>query len=262
MRPAQPGSLNIELGTALPLFLIPVKRGTAGRAQTAAPDATHMQPHATIRIICAEHAALSAVLRTVSLLQSEHLRRDTLPDFAVLRAMLFYIDEFPERVHHPKESRLLFPQMRSRSGELAEVLDGLDGDHAWSQQAVRELQHELLGLEMMSDASDARSRREQFEGSLKHYIARYIEHMRTEESLVLPLAERVLTEADWNGLDAAFLQNRDPLSQCERDDDYRPLFKRILMTLGAPLSLGSAMEAMRVSYPSGGGAPAGFDDDR
>lgn len=108
----------------------------------------------------------------------------------------------------------------------------------------------------MSDASDAPSRREQFESSLKHYIARYIEHMRTEESLVLPLTGRVLTGADWTNLDAAFVQNRDPLSQCERDDDYRPLFKRILVSLKAPLALGAAMEAMRLSYPSGGSAPA------
>ncbi len=25
--------------------------------------------------------------------------------------MLFYIDEFPERLHHPKESNMLFPKV-------------------------------------------------------------------------------------------------------------------------------------------------------
>jgi hemerythrin-like domain-containing protein len=30
--------------------------------------------------------------------------------FDVLRAMLFYVDEFPERLHHPKESALLYCQ--------------------------------------------------------------------------------------------------------------------------------------------------------
>ncbi len=29
------------------------------------------------------------------------------------RAILFYIDEFPEREHHPKESEHLFPAWRS-----------------------------------------------------------------------------------------------------------------------------------------------------
>jgi hypothetical protein len=35
------------------------------------------------------------------------------PPFDVLRAMLFYIDEFPERLHHTKESELLFPKLRA-----------------------------------------------------------------------------------------------------------------------------------------------------
>lgn len=211
-----------------------------------------MYAHPTLNIIRDEHSALSAVLRSIGLLLSEHRRRGTLPDFTVLRAMLFYIDEFPERLHHTKESLLLFPRIRERSdGELTEVLDRLDCDHVRSQKAVRELQHELLGLEMMNDAPDGQSRREKFEESMKEYIASYLEHIRTEESLVLPLAERVLTAADWAELDAAFMQNRDPLTPSEADDAYRPLFKRILMTLAAPIGLGPAMEAMRVSYPSG-----------
>jgi hemerythrin-like domain-containing protein len=28
----------------------------------------------------------------------------------VLRSMMFHIDEFPERLHHPKETELLFPK--------------------------------------------------------------------------------------------------------------------------------------------------------
>ncbi len=208
-----------------------------------------MYAHATLGVICEEHGALAAVLRSIGLLLAEHRRRGTLPDFAVLRAMLFYIDEFPERLHHTKESQLLFPLIRQRCGdELAEVLEGLDADHARSQAAVRELQHELLGLEMMHDADDGQSRRERFEASMNGYIASYLDHIRTEERQVLPLAERVLTPADWATLDAAFTQNRDPLTRRAGDDAYQPLFKRILMTLTAPLGLGPAMDAMRVSY--------------
>lgn len=207
-----------------------------------------MSPHHTIRIIQDEHSALSAVLRSIGLLLSEHRRRGTLPDFTVLRAMLFYIDEFPERVHHTKETGLLFPKLRARSNELGEVLDHLDHDHGESQGTVRELEHELLGLEMMSDARDADSRRLRFEQSMHSYITSYLEHMATEEQLILPLAERVLTEADWVELDAAFMENRDPLTHREPDDAYRPLFKKILMTLPSPLGLGPAMEAMRTSY--------------
>ena len=207
--------------------------------------------HPTLRVIRDEHGVLSAVLRSISLLLSETRRHHIQPDFTVLRAMLFYIDEFPEKVHHTKESELLFPQMRERSSEGAAVLDRLDADHSASHRAVLDLEHDLLALEMMADAADADARRSAFEAKMHAYVTSYLEHIRLEEVEVLPLAERVLTAADWAVLDAAFMKNRDPLTHREGDDEFRPLFKRILTTLPAPLGLGPAMEALDVSYKRG-----------
>jgi hemerythrin-like domain-containing protein len=204
--------------------------------------------HPTLRVIRDEHGVLSAVLRSISLLLSESRRRGSKPDFTVLRAMLFYIDEFPEKVHHTKESELLFPKLRERSGELAAVLDRLDADHRSSHRAVRELEHELIVLEMMSDAPDAGDRRDRFDARVQEYVTAYLDHIRLEEAEVLPLAERVLSSTDWAELDGAFMKNRDPLTHREGDDVFRPLFKRILMTLPAPLGLGPAMDALDVSY--------------
>ena len=204
--------------------------------------------HPTLRVIRDEHGVLSAVLRSISLLLSESRRHHLPPDFTVLRAMLFYIDEFPEKVHHTKESELLFPKIRERSAEGAAVLDRLDADHSASHRAVLELEHDLLALEMMSDASDADARRTRFEARMHEYVTAYLEHIRLEEDEVLPLAERVLVAADWAVLDAAFMKNRDPLTGREGDDAFRPLFKRILTTLPAPLGLGPAMEALDASY--------------
>ena len=211
-----------------------------------------MSAHPTLMVIRDEHSALSAVLRSISLLLGEHSRRHTLPDFAVLRAMLFYIDEFPEKIHHTKESELLFPKIRARSAEAAEVLDRLDADHERSAVRVRELEHELLGFEMMSDGPEGAARRIAFESAMQAYIEAYLDHIGTEERVVLPLAERVLTAADWAELDAAFMKNRDPLTRRHGDDAYRPVFKRILMTAAAPIGLGPAMEAMQQSYPQRG----------
>lgn len=38
--------------------------------------------------------------------------------FDVVRAMLFHIDEFPERLRHPKESNLLFPSLVKASAQV------------------------------------------------------------------------------------------------------------------------------------------------
>ena len=209
-----------------------------------------MITHSTLRIIRDEHGVLSAVLRSINLLLSESRRRGVGFDYKVLRSMLFYIDEFPERVHHPKESSLLFPKLRARSPASAAILDRLDRDHATSHQAVRDLEHQVLELEMMSDTRDFEVRRTRFEAAAQTYVTAYLDHIRLEETEVLPLAERLLTEGDWAELDAAFMQNRDPLTYRDGEDEFRPLFKRILMTLPAPLGLGPAMEALRESHPT------------
>ena len=210
-----------------------------------------MHSHATIRIIRDEHSALSAVLRSIGLLLTESRRHGVDPDWKVLRAMLFYIDEFPEKVHHTKESALLFPLLRERSSRLGAVLDRLDRDHASSHRAVLDLEHDVLALEMMSEAPHAKARLADFEARMHGYIASYLDHIRVEEVEVLPVADEVLGAGDWLELDAAFMQNRDPLTYRQGGDAFRPLFKRILMTLPAPLGLGSAMEAMQQSKRAG-----------
>ena len=192
-------------------------------------------PHATTRIIREEHAALSAMLRSILLLLAQHRRQGTLPDFAALRAMLFYVDEFPERRHHRKESDLLFPKLRARTPLSRELLDRLDDDHARGERKIRNIEHALLGFEMIGE-----SRRQAFEQAVERYTDFYLEHMGMEEREILPLAERVLTDDDWQELDEAFGANRDPLTGHEPDAEYRALFTRIVNTLPAPIGLGPA----------------------
>jgi hemerythrin-like domain-containing protein len=81
-------------------------------------------------------------------------------------------------------------------------------------------------------------RREAFERAAQDYVEFYLRHMALEESEVLPAALRVLDSADWAAIDAAFAMNRDPLTGHEPEDDYRPLFTRIVNRAPAPVGLG------------------------
>ncbi|MEJ8857465.1 hemerythrin domain-containing protein [Variovorax robiniae] len=200
--------------------------------------------HPSLIIICGEHRALSAMLRSIILMLSEHRRKGTLPDLEALQAMLFYVDEFPEKLHHPKESRLLFPRIRGRNQRIDAVLDRLDDDHARGEQAIRELEHALLGWRMMSETDQCDARREKFESLMKQYVDFYLHHMHVEEVEILPVAESVLSADDWAELDAAFLANRDPLAGAAADEAYRPLFKKILGTLEHSGNVGSVLEAL------------------
>jgi len=190
--------------------------------------------HESIRIIRDEHVALSAMLRSLGMMVERGPGNEPESFFDVLRAMLFYIDEFPERLHHPKESELLFPRVARLVPETREIIARLDNDHANGESGVRELQHLLLAWELVGEA-----RRAAFDEAVKKYLDFYLEHMRLEETVILPAAQKVLNDADWEELDAAFATNCDPLTgKYPRDPAYDRLFTRIVMRAPAPIGLG------------------------
>jgi hemerythrin-like domain-containing protein len=190
--------------------------------------------HLTLDVIRDEHQALAAMLRSMSMLVTQAHREGHQPDFGVLRAMLFYVDEFPERLHHPKETELLFPRVRARCPELSATLDRLDADHAKGEAAIRELEHALLAYEVLGAP-----RMQAFEDALTRYIDGYLNHMGAEESEIMPAARQHFTPDDWAVVDAAFAANNDPLTgNHEAEEVYQPLFRKILMSAPAPIGLG------------------------
>ncbi len=190
----------------------------------------------SLRTIHDEHTALAAVLRSLTLLLDRGPGDEPEQFFDVMRAMLFYIDEFPERQHHPKESRLLFPRVGQLAPETLSTIEQLDRDHAAGEYKVRELQHLLLAWELMGD-----DRQDAFARAARGYRDFYLEHMRLEETIVMPAAKKHLTDADWKALDAAFSTHRDPMVNPElRDPVYERLYTRIVMRAPAPIGLGAS----------------------
>jgi hemerythrin-like domain-containing protein len=154
--------------------------------------------------------------------------------FDVLRGMLFYIDEFPERLHHPKESNLLFPKVVKLAPKVMGAVEKLERDHMRSEKAARELQHLLLAWDLLGP-----SRRVAFEEAVGHYIDAYLEHMNLEENVILPEAERCFSDEDWCLLNAAFAENADPLTGKYRPTEaYERLFTLIVTRAPSPIGLG------------------------
>lgn len=190
--------------------------------------------HQSIQIIRDEHAVLAALLRSLEMMLERGAGKEPENYFDAMRAMLFYIDEFPERQHHPKESELLFPRVAHLVPETQELIARLDQEHANGEAAVRELQHLLLAWQLLGE-----SRRAAFDAAARRYLAFYLEHMRLEETVILPAALKVLSAADWEELDAAFATNCDPLTgKYPRDPAYDQLFTRIVSRAPAPIGLG------------------------
>lgn len=191
--------------------------------------------HEAVRVIHDEHASLSAMLQ--SLLQMVQMGPDApggrgSPEryFDVMRAMLFYIDAFPEKNHHPKESNLLFPRLARAAPHLRPTIEQLERDHMIGEMRVRELMHLLMAWEYMGEL-----RRAAFELEAVRYVAFHLEHMKLEETALLPVAEAMLAEEDWRVLDEAFAGNSDPLNyRLPRDSSFDRLFTRIVLRAPAP----------------------------
>lgn len=187
-----------------------------------------------LRIILQEHAALSAMLRSILMILERGPGDEPERFFDLLRVMLFYIDEFPERLHHPKESDLLFPKVARLDPRLMPTIDKLERDHMRGETLVCSLQRYLLAWEMMGE-----SRRKYFTDAAHEYAAFYLEHMRLEEAIILPAAEKLLTAADWSQLYAAFETNRDPFAGLgQYDSAYDRIFTKIVTNAPAPIGVG------------------------
>ena len=188
------------------------------------------------QVIRDEHRALAAVLRSLEPLVRMGPGDQPERFFDIVRAMLFYIDEFPERRHHPKESDLLFPRLARLAPELLPVIRRLESDHMQGEGRVRMLQHLLLAWELVGE-----SRRAAFTEAMEEYVRFYLEHMRVEETVVIPAAQQHLTSADWAAIDVAFASNNDPLAPGKpRNPVYDRLFTRIVMRAPAPIGVGAA----------------------
>ena len=188
----------------------------------------------SLQIIRDEHASLAAMLQSMRMLVERGPDESRKNFFDVVRAMLFYIDEYPERLHHPKESNLLFPKVVKASPKVLGAIDRLERDHMYSEKAARELQHLLMAWELLGP-----SRRAAFQEAFTKYIDFYLDHMKLEEEVILPEAEKTLSPADWAEIDAAFEKNADPLTgKYPPTAEYENLFSLIVQRAPAPIGLG------------------------
>jgi hemerythrin-like domain-containing protein len=183
-----------------------------------------------IRIIEDEHRSLAAVLHGLQYLVRDIRFQLAEPDFQLLGAMLRYIDTVPERLHHPKEDRYLFARLRVRDPTSASLLDRLQEEHRVGADKVRWIEEALARYERDGEPAFAA-----FATLVADYAAFHWDHMRREESEVLPLARRFFTPADWEELDAAFTGHTDPLFGATAVEQYDELFRRIVQLAPPPL---------------------------
>lgn len=185
-----------------------------------------------LRTISDDHSNLWRLASTIDQVAGE-IEAGSPADPAFFNSVFDYIEQFVDRLHHPKEDDYLFRLLRARSLEAVAILAPLERDHHNGPAGLQRLR---LGLGQLGRGELSASG---FASALRTYTSALKSHIRAEEKWVLPLARRVLTAEDWAEIDAAFLNNDDPLFGEKAKAEFRELFHRIVSLAPESVGLGA-----------------------
>jgi hemerythrin-like domain-containing protein len=183
-----------------------------------------------LQVLFDEHRSIAAVLDALSHLLRE-VDRGIAVDQRVFRQIIYYLDVVPERYHHPKEDEYLFAPLKRRTRAADAIIAELENQHQLGAGAIRQLEQLLIRWDAGGSAERA-----SFAKAANDFVARYLEHMRLEESELMPLAEQHLTAEDWAAAETEFARHTDPLKDAKQQED---LFRRILYLAPPPIGLGA-----------------------
>jgi nucleotide-binding universal stress UspA family protein/hemerythrin-like domain-containing protein len=184
------------------------------------PDSEMLAPLTTIRD---EHRSVAAVIHGLDFVARQARDERAPTSFPLLRAMLHYIVEFPEKLHHPKEEKYLFRKLRARTSEFDATLDELERQHVEGHEIVADLARSIDAYE-----ADPRGGRAGFVAAVGRFSTSQMQHMALETKVIIPAARTHLTAEDWAEIGAAFASNGDPRFSVDNDDEFRQLFTRII----------------------------------
>ncbi len=176
-----------------------------------------------------EHRSLAAILHAMRDLVARIRDGSSRADFEGLRAMLYYLDAFSSRLHHPQEDEFLFQPLRARGSEAAAIVDDLEREHARGAAAMRSLEQALLRYEAGGEREFVA-----FATAVEGFCDFYSRHMHKEETLAMPLAQKLFSAQEWARIDAACATARDTHGGVEEEREFRQLFRRIVGAAAAP----------------------------
>jgi len=161
------------------------------------------------------------IRKTLNLLEIQFLDlcRGRTPDLSMMRSIVVYIQEYPEQAHHPLED-MIYSVLLERK-EKVMLLHNLVTDHTDLELVTRKLRESLDSYIKGSFS------KEMLKHQLSTFLIRQRQHLYTEEIEIYPLAQRILTKADWEKIQSAVPYRDDPIFGERTQNDYEILYREI-----------------------------------
>jgi hemerythrin-like domain-containing protein len=177
---------------------------------------------AATRILRDEHLALTSIL--YALRRGVRHSDDGAPaDIRLLHALIDYIVEFPERLHHPKESQVLFKLLARRAPAADALVAELEREHDRGARMIDAVTASLRRYGAGDPSELPRLAR-----TVDAYAQFHAQHMSKEEDRLLPIAERALTAGDWVAIAEAFREGDKPAFGIGPKEQLELLYRRVL----------------------------------
>jgi branched-chain amino acid transport system ATP-binding protein len=189
-------------------------------------------------IISAEHRGMWRLTAALDSIGHDMQQSGAHAPAQVIIMMLDYLSSYVDRMHHPKEDEYLFRLLRKYGTQADAEIDRLQVEHAEEPQRLAALRRLAAAVAQ----GDQASRPAFFEG-LDRFTDNLRAHIRAEESIVMPMARKMLSTADWQEIDAAFLNNDDPLFGTNAKTEFAELRARLVALAPDPVGLGGSLPA-------------------
>ena len=173
--------------------------------------------HEMLQGLSKDHGNMFALLTAMER-QLLAISKSSSVDFTTVRDVIEYMVEYPDKNHHPTEE-LIFERLAKHDFEARTAVNDLHKEHLLLSEkglAFRDLLQQLshdsvFPLEQLLDAGHA-------------YLNLLRGHMRTEESVIFPWANRSLNSADWQVIAEIRPSIPDPMFGSEVQAPYLSLF--------------------------------------
>jgi hemerythrin-like domain-containing protein len=143
----------------------------------------------------AEHVNFARLLDLLDT-QVAALHRGDRQNHDLIGNIVYYLRSFADRFHHPRED-VAFARLVERDPDMQSVIDRLLQEHRVIATAGDEFFNRLNEV-----AGDAMTPRATIEAAAATYLVYYRHHIATEEREIMPRAAQLLTQRDWDAVEA------------------------------------------------------------
>jgi branched-chain amino acid transport system ATP-binding protein len=187
----------------------------------------------TVSIIKQEHLRFGTMLHLLNQLRKDLAAGTTHIDAQLFELVIEYISCFLDELHHPKEDNYLMPALLKRKPELANAIADIEAEHLLGVELRLELATRLEDYKLNGLSAGMA-----LEAIIDRYVAMEWDHIRKEETIIIPAAIECLSAQDWAPIDKAFSNHDDPLFGDKPLKKFKDLAKKITYLAPAPHGLG------------------------